>query len=494
MNKKIQGIIVGGVIVAALGGTLAFLELTGNDPKDAPTEDSSVAVKVDPESDPVPIISTEPGNIKEVIVENEQGGFDLERPSSGKSELNIKELVGINQNGTVKAGLVNALAELEAYKLVEENASDLAKYGLTEPKTSFTVVFGDGTEKKYLIGDDDVNKKRYCYFSEDGKKDVYMVLKAKIAEVFYSKEEFVSTALTPSELCNSGTYGKLVVKRKDLDYDMVFEQPHKDKPSLVAAQVMSAPIYASLNVTESTKVTHGLSALDAQSCVMINPKEEDFKTYGLDDPAAEVIYEEENITCTLKIGSPIYKKNTTGSDTAEIEAYYCYITGYPGEDCIWTISAEKAIWASFMPGDIIAMMTANTIYEISEVKITAENLSYDFTLSADGDKEIYWVRKNGELMEDDGPFRSIYLFTLSFPTKEIYFDEIEGDPFLKIEIIRSDTGGDTLEFFKETDRRVLVKVNGRPSFRIASKWTDEYIKNFERLEKGETLLDKPSGE
>lgn len=497
MNKKIQGIIVGGVVVAALGGTLAFLELTGKDPKDGTSSDtSSAAVKVDTDKDPVAIISTDPSNIKELRVENEHGGFVLERPASGKTEFNIKELSGIVQDSSYKSSTVNDISKLEAYKLVEENASDLEKYGLTKPRIKFTVVFGDDSETTYLIGGDDVNKQRYCYFCEDGKSDVYMVLKSRMSGVFSRKEDFVTKALTSIELGNEGEYGKLTVKRRDLDYDMVFEQAHENKGMIVSAQVMVEPLYASLNITKSADITHGIAALNAQSCEMIYPEEKDFKTYGLDDPLAEVIYEENGKVYNLKIGDPIYLKNENGEDTREVEAYYGYLTatGMTGMDCIWRIRADNAKWASFTPGEVIAMITSNEIFDLSELKITTENQSYDFTLSADGDSKIHWVRKNGVLLEDDDPFRMLYLYILSFPPKEVYLKETEGDPFITIEIIRADGGKDKLEFIKdvESERRVIIKLNGKTSYRVESKWTDEFIVNLGRLERGEELTSSPA--
>jgi len=491
MNKKVQGIIVGGVVLAALGGTLAFLELTGKDPKSSSgTDESSAVVNVDPEKDPVQLISADVANFQEIRVENEQGGFIIERPASGKSEFNVKELSGIAQDASKKSEIFDELAVLEAYKLVEANAPDLAKYGLTEAKTKFTVVYKDGKETKYLVGNDEPTKPRYCYFCEEGKNDVYMVLKTRMSGVLSQKEEFVSLTLTPTDLVQDDTYGKLTVKRKDLDYDMVFEKAHADKASLVSQQVMSAPIYASLNVTTSSKVTHDIGGLKASSCVMAFPKEEDLKNYGLDEPLAEVSYELSGQTFLLKIGSPVYKKNDSGENTDEIESYYCTVSGAAGTDCIYTLAKDSAYWAYFMPGDVIAMMTANEIFDLNEIAIDAEGKKYDFTLDADGDQQIFWVKKNGELMEDQDPFRTLYLFILSFPTREIYFDEVNGEPFITIDIKRADGGGDKLEFVKDTDRRVIAVVNGKPSFKVESTWTDEFIKNLGRLDRGEKLTDK----
>jgi hypothetical protein len=41
-----------------------------------------------------------------------------------------------------------------------------------------------------------------------------------------------------------------------------------------------------------------------------------------------------------------------------------------------------------------------------------------------------------------------------------------------------------IELYKDTDRRAIVKLNGRPSYRIQSKWADRLTKNIEAVKTG----------
>ena len=474
--------------MAALGGTLAVLELTGKDPG-TKTDDSSsqVVASVPDEAENLSLINVDAKAITSVSVQNESGGYFLERPSSGKSEFNIKELTGINQNSSKIAGIVEDLASLEAYKTVEENAQDLSKFGLDEPAASFTVTFSDGTERSFEIGDIST-KKRYRYFRESGKNTVYMVLETCLSDMIGRKEELVQLSLFGSQTDES--YGRLEVERKDLGYTLAFEDIPEEQ-QVISSQVMVEPIFSHLNITTSGDVTHGLFNLSAGRCEAVFPTDEQKEEYGITDPTARVHYKNSNEEFTLIIGKPIYRQNDEGVDIDEIGSYYCMTEGMAGEDCIWEIPADSLPWATFLPGDIVSMMTSNKIFDVCEVKVTANGELHDYTLSADEEEsEVYWVKKNGTDVSVD-LFKGLYKYLLSFPTKEIYFDGVEGEPFLTIEVIRTDEGGDKIEFYKDSSRRVIAAVNGRPSYRLQSRWTDTFIENIARLDRGEEIRETP---
>ena len=489
MNKKIQGIIIGGVVVAALGGTLAILELTGKGPESSSAAGSSsqIVASVPDEDEDLSLIGVEKKEIKAISVTNATGGFELERPASGKTEFNIKELTGLNLNSTKLSGLVEDVASLKAYKTVEKDAPDLAKYGLSQPETSFAVTFADGSIRTFDIGDVSA-KKRYRYFCEHGKNTVYMVLTSSLNYMIDRKEEFVLLSLFGSQTDES--FGRLEITRKDLDYTVAFENVEKDK-EVISSQVMVEPIFAHLNITTSGTVTHGLFGLAAGRCELVFPNEEQKKEYGLTEPLARVHYKNGDEEYALIIGNGRHATDSDGNEIDDIDSYYCMTEGMKGEDCIWEIPATSVPWATFLPGDVITMMTSNKIFDVSEVKVTAEGEVYDYTLEgSEADNKVYWAKKNGQDINVD-LFKTLYKFLLSFPTKEIYFDKVEGEPFLTIEVTRTDMGGDKIEFYKDSSRRVIAAVNGKPSFRLQSRWTDTFIENLGRLDRGEELRENP---
>ena len=179
MNGKIQGIIVCGVIIACLGGTLAFLNATGGDTA-SDTDSSSQTVNENSEDTSVLLIDSSADDIKSITAVNEYGGFTMSRPSSGKTAWVIEELNGINQSSTLQSGMAEDVAQLEAYKTVEENSSDLSKYGLDSPAGEFTVTFSDDTQRTFCVGDVST-KTRYRYLCEKGESDVYMILNSRVS-------------------------------------------------------------------------------------------------------------------------------------------------------------------------------------------------------------------------------------------------------------------------------------------------------------------------
>lgn len=414
-------------------------------------------------------------------MDNQFGGFTLERPASGKSEWNIVELTGLNQVAAYKEDIAKDLASLESYMTVEENADDLGKYGLDEPDTTFTVKFKDGSERTFLIGDV-ATKNRYRYFCEKDSSTVYMVVKTVLNNLIDRKEEFVNKLLI-SDTSGTDAYGELRVKRKDLGYEMVFTQDLSEDEALISAQVMTEPIFANLNISFSASITHGLYGLTAARCEKIFPDEEDFKTYGLDDPQCEVTFKGEGYDYDLKIGNEIHATDENGQEIDEIAAYYCYVTGVEGEDCIWQIDASSLLYATFMPGDVISLMTTNRIENVKSMKVTSGGTTHTFEIIADGEGQVTNVRNDGTEL-DVYNFKGLYQYLLSCPTDEIYFDEIEGDPELTIELELVSGEKDVVEYYRESARRSLVALNGRPSYRIESRWVDGFIENVALLEEG----------
>lgn len=488
MNGKIQGIIVCGVIIACLGGTLAFLNATGGDTA-SDTDSSSQTVNENSEDTSVLLIDSSSDDIKSITAVNEYGGFTMSRPSSGKTAWVIEELNGINQSSTLQSGMAEDVAQLEAYKTVEENSSDLSKYGLDSPAGEFTVTFSDDTQRTFCVGDVST-KTRYRYLCEKGESDVYMILNSRVSYFIEPKENLVDTSLIESpDDSDMPDYGTLTVHRSDLDYDMVFENDPYDKEGMVSAQVMTEPIFSYLNVSVSSETTHGMWGLSAESAEKIFPDDEDFKTYGLDEPFTEVNFKGDGYDYTLKIGNPIYEENDDGEKTTEIASYYCYLTGVDGVDCIWIISADSLPWATVLPGDVVtSLMTTNNIMDVSEVKVTSEDGDITYELDSDGESTINYVKMNGEDV-DVSLFQDLYKYLLTCPTSEIYFEDPQGESYLTIEISCKNGYNDVMEFYSDSSRRSIVVLNGRPSFRIQTKWTDRFLENVENVKNGEAVVD-----
>lgn len=493
MNSKLKGLIVCGVFVVCLG-IVALVLLAGGDKnkentdkdKDNSTSQSNEVLN----KEETPIVDYDKTQVKKIVVENEFGTLNFIQNKTGGDTWTIEEIKDIEQNTTLTTAAANIAASLSYLDKVEDNATDLSKYGLTQPKSTFTVSYADSnqTEKTFLIGNE-TPKSGYYYLCEEGQTAVYTVKETGLKYFMSKPEFFVDLTLldTPEDQNNWPEIVDLAVKRSEWDYEVKFKTVDETQ-SVVSTQIMYEPIVMSLNITTSMDITHGLWGLSGEEAIVANPDEEDFKEYGLDNPHAVVILEiETGDIYTLTIGKPIYYLDESGNETLNVAGHYAYIEGVEGKNVVYSVPVTKLPWATFKPEDAITtLMTSNYIYDVDTIVVEEASQTIEFDLIGDGEDAPSEVTMNGEKISVD-LFRDLYQYIITCPTNEIYWQDTENSPYLSISLNLKDGGKDLLEFVKDTERRTVVFLNGRPQFLIASTWTELFMENLERIKNGEPI-------
>ena len=491
MNSKVQGIIVCGVCAVCLGGVALFLSKTAPADK-ADSSSSSQSSKAEKEPDEsVVILSREASDIVSVAVKNVNGEFTVEKPSSGKTNWVIEDLVSVSQDYTAEQSMVNNLGGFEAKKTAEENASDMSKYGLDDPKVSILVTYSDGETKTLYIGDEAPDA-RFVYARIDDESTVYMLYQRKLSYYTGKVTDYVNLTLIDKPSDDAWPeYGELRVVRKDLDYEMAFENSTDDTMGGISGQVMTEPVFSYLNITNSTDTTHGMWGLTAASCEVLEPTGDQLSEYGIADPYCEVTLKGEGYDYDLKIGNAVYEKDSEGNDTDMVSSYYCYITGVSGRNCIYNIAADSLPWASIKAEDVTSsLMTANYIYDLDSLQMKTADRDLGFEIKSSGSTfeqkdendtpEVEKVTVDGKDLNVEN-FKAFYLYLMGCPTDEICFEEPTGESVLTITMNKKSGGKDVMEFYKDSSRRYIVKLNGVPSYRIASGWYDVCMQNIEAV-------------
>jgi hypothetical protein len=140
---RFRGLIVAVLVLLALGGVLYW----SNHHKPAATaatpsaNPSPAILKID--SSAVSQVTLARKGASPLTLEKEQG--DLWRITAPQPFLADQDSV---------SGLVTALANLNADRVVEEKASDLRPYGLVEPSLTVDIIAKDHKEHQLLLGDD----------------------------------------------------------------------------------------------------------------------------------------------------------------------------------------------------------------------------------------------------------------------------------------------------------------------------------------------------
>ncbi|MBR1724547.1 MAG: hypothetical protein IJ723_05970, partial [Ruminococcus sp.] len=200
---------------------------------------------------------------------------------------------------------------------------------------------------------------------------------------------------------------------------------------------------------------------------------------------AVVTFVGEGYDWTLNIGGEYHDENAEGAEQTAASAYFCTIAGIDGKDAIWKLDATALPWVTLTPGDVITtLMTYNNIWEVSSITLSGED-STNFTIDHEGE-DVTAAYADGQQLDLE-EFKGLYQYILTCPTSDIWFEEPENDPYLTIEITRTDGGGDKIELCKDTERRVIVKLNGRTSYRIKTSWANMLLKNIEAVKTGGTV-------
>lgn len=495
MNSKAKGIIIAVVFLLCMVVVLLALKLT--EPSDNSSSDdsnSSVAETAD-----TYIYQYEKSDVVEIVVTNSNiderynGQFTVKKLDD--ETFSVAEAEEFTQATSYTSAIANCASAIKYNALVEENAENLAKYGLAEPIAEFTVSFDDGTSRSVCIGSESPVA-GYNYVCEKGKNTVYTVLASNLYYFTATPETFVRLLLVAAPSDDAWPHiDSLTITRDDLPTGEVVivtddTTMDDDAPITVAAQMIASPVNAYLDVTNSSAVSHGIWGLTAAEVVILNPDEVDLGAAGIDKPTAVVEYvcDGGELTYKLIIGAPYYMANEDGSTTTTVEGYYGYLEGI---DAVMKFTAESVPWASFTIESIASpMITSNYINSIDfmDIEITdGENdASYHFELDYDEVAELLSVEMNG-IKLDSSYFGDFYLFFLKCPADEIWIEDPVNPCRMTVRIVTTGGREDYLEFYKDTDRRTIVKLNGKTSFRQTTAYLDLMIENLAGMATGEKI-------
>lgn len=492
MNSKLKGLIICGVCVVCLGVVAVALSLTAKD-DDNNDSDSSSQTNSNVTKEETPIVDYDKTQVKSIEVHNEYGDLTFTQTASGSESWKIEQLDGLDQNSTMTGAAAKIAATLSYLEIAEENATDLSKYGLAEPTSTFTVSYADidKTVKTFLIGNESP-KSGYYYLCEKDNTTVYIVSESGLQYYLREPEYFVSTSLlaTPSD-DEWPEILDLIVWREDWEYEVKYKSVDESQ-SVVSSQIMYEPITMPLNITYSSEITHGLWGLNAEQAVKAFPTDEDKEEYGITNPHAVVTLKldtDEKEVYTLTVGKPIYYVDDNGNDTDSVAGYYVYFDGVKGKDAIYTVPVDDLPWATYAPEDAMAtLMTSNYIYDVDTITVTQGDKTNTFDLIGEGTDAPTEVTLDGENV-DVSKFKNLYQYIITCPTTEIYFEQTDLDPYMEVSINLKDGDSDLMQFVKLTDRRTVVFLNGRPQFLISKTWTELLSENIDNLKNGLEIKD-----
>lgn len=497
MKKSVKGIIGLSALLLALGGGAAALLLT--EPKDGGESSSSSQSEVEKQ---VKILiyddkvkGTDPetgadlkGVIKSVKVKNSTDEFYVVQNGVTENGSGIIYTFDgyqeVNMNNALIGTLANNANGLTSEDVVEENCTDLAKFGLENPEITVDIEYESGTKCRMFIGNDaPVGDAKYVMI--DGVDTVFTVRISALANYSKTLDDFVETTMLKSPDVYPKVE-KLTVSRNGED-DLILEydkssDDEANRGGTSSTHIMTSPTFAYLTVERATDIITGMFGLSADSIYAVQCTESDIAEAGLKEPFCSV---------TMECDDGNDYKLLLSEYFDDSEGKSCYAM-FEGGNVIYVLDAEKAKWVTVQPIDVASrMFVASYVWNITDLSVKSGDVSYEFditqTKEPGEDEKLtadnFSVTLNGEDFDAER-YRKFYSFLIkangeSFALGE---DVPSGEPMAVLEYTDSYMNKTMkFEFYEKSALQALVVADGESKFNISKSYVETLIENAENL-------------
>jgi len=494
MSKNKQILIFSGIGLLVLGGVTALLMLTA---PEKPSEDPDTEIVQEEIDERCYLTDKKPDDILSVNVVNASGGYDIIK------EDDLWTIDGLQtatiSNSTVEA-LVNNISAMTASDFVEENAQDMAKYGLDNPSAEVTVKYADGSEFAFSMGNEVAADTSKIYLSEKDKTTVYTYKASSLSLFNEEKFAFISVAATPEYNQSSNeAVTKLTIERFDLDEPIVIETlPEPDDGSIaVFAYEMTSPYNAYVDLTNAPNFMYSIFGLTADKAAWYGMTEEDYAISGLSDPSCVFTVETNVKNYTITLGNAISEEvsDENGNVTPQVVGFYGMSSEVP--DTLFVFSLESIPAMVIQPDELISrLFLMPYIYSLDTLEYedcqgTSFELSFEEIGQDENGNTEYKHMLNGQ-EHDETRIKSIYQYLISASGEETYFEEEKGELLAQVTYNYKKAGEQphVVQFYScDSDRSVIISVNGENLFKTKQIYITQLYSNARNfLDGGEIVL------
>lgn len=480
MNSKVKTILIFAVIVVVLGGVFLALKLTEPKDKDKNSSSSSSSMQS------ILLYDKNEDVVSSVEITNETGSYTI---SKKDSEFTVDGFDGLPLDQSYLQNIAKSVASITAKKIIEENPSDLGKYGLDKPTATAIVKFSDSanTEKKVYVGSE-APTEGTAYLSIDGEKAVYLVDATQFTGLTYKKELTIEmTQLAKPESDDKyPIVDEVTLERKDLaqpitlTYDSSLVE--KDQTDFTYDKVhrMTSPIKSNVNVDLGTPFIRTMFGLTAKDVEKVHPTEDDLKNTGISDPTMTITLKSEGKTHILKIGKLVPK-------TDDRDSYSYYYGKYEGIDVIYKFEESTIPYQTVKAINMVSGLISDIYFtDLSKVEITTKDKTDILTFGKDGDKATVKLNDkdiNSEIVS------SFYQYFLRSSVEEISLEKPQAEkPEVKIVLTTASGKQATYEYYNNGYRKGAIVIDGKPTFICSSSYIERMLSNIQQLENGEQIV------
>ena len=436
------------VIVALLGCAYYFLNRSKNtgDNTDTSTDDI------------IKILDYTTDNIKSVTLKNSEGTFVIVKKDTNWV---LSSPTDFTADSSVMSGIVINAATVIADKVIEENAADLAQYGLDKP-VDIMVSLNDGKEKTLQIGNLTPTKGSYYVKLKDSSK-IYTVSTYTAEQLLVKRNDMKDKVL-------------FTIKSEDIiafSMDRKGGNVFKSKKTSESEWSMLEPIQGSTNTSALGPMLDAITQTGVSK--YIEEKPSDLNKYGLGNPSYVFEFETSSQKYKLLMGS----EETKGSQI------YAMLEG---RNEVFTIDETAYNFIDKPLKEIIDVFAyIVNIDQVNKIELTMDGKTTTMGLDvfkdaegkSDSDKDKFTVNGKDASMKDKDdkqPFRNFYQSLIGISLDEIDPGVVPaGTPEVSITYyLKSAPGTMKVDFISKDADYYYVMRNGQYAGILVRKVKQDY--------------------
>ncbi len=238
----------------------------------AATEDNSVDLS---------ILKAEQADVRSIQVENEAGKYTLLYNDEDKS-FELEGQPSFELNASVPSSMVNYAGSLNAVEIIDEDAQNLAEFGLDKPGVKATINYKNGTSKVLNFGQKMPTGSTY-YLTEGDSKKVVLV-NGSVYNAFATALNDLHTI--PQLNLNAETIDGFRVERKGQDFIQIRTNNSELVDDLsVNSSMIEQPIVYQAHQDRTQQVKESLVAMQISGYA---GQITDGTDYGFEEPSAKI--------------------------------------------------------------------------------------------------------------------------------------------------------------------------------------------------------------
>lgn len=449
MKKQLKLIIIVAIVTAVILALWWGVSLIPNDNDGV----SSVV------SQAVDLYEVDRGNVAKIEVKNALDEFCV---NNTESAFTVEGLDEYPLYTSRVSSIVSAISDVTARRLVEENAEDLEKYGLSSPSVEATLYSKNGTTYTLSIGDEAPSGG--YYFLYNNSNNVYIISTVSAESLMYERLDLVDVVVAPTieeiggELIFDTITLSGTVRNEPIE---IINVDNGDSEEIVFfAYEITKPGHANFDSTNGNIFLNGLISGYAEKAEVLSPSEEDLENYGFNNPYSML---------TL---------NTKGKEfkviVGKVDGDYAFVMR-PDRNIIYKASVHAFSWLETQYVDLVdKLFLMPYIAEVNLVQVSFPDQSFDFNVDYSDQTDLTATYKGKTLKRD--VFKQFYQVLVNAYYENYTTEEPTGECVMSLVYNYKNGKVDKLELFKskENPRQVIIVLNGeKTNFSMRYNFVDK---------------------